>query len=263
MGWTPTQRGLVPPPRWRRTVRKARIGSSTSIIGSAGVAAACLKCGPTIAADAGDVRNSFAYRSFSMKVISPGPASATGLADWIETFPSPTRRPRTRAASSPTVATTCDSLSSLKGMDGRRDLEGSPRRSNQRIGVPSCRRSGWDGNATPRAPQAESFPDRYIGVSRVDSTMATRGRRPGPDPGALGSVASRDRQLGQAGHKRQVLRPLVVTVEQETAEARVDGPANVVVRVVADAEDAVGGEPEAFAGGAEKGGMRLPEADLR
>ena len=36
-----------------------------------------LKCGPTIAAEAGDARSSLMNRSLSMNVMSPGPASAT------------------------------------------------------------------------------------------------------------------------------------------------------------------------------------------
>ena len=82
------------------------IGSSTSIIGISGRAAG-LKCGPTIAAEAGEALSSLAYRSFSMKVMSPGPASSTGRAELIGTVPSPSSRPRTRAASCPTVAATC------------------------------------------------------------------------------------------------------------------------------------------------------------
>ena len=78
-----------------------------------------LKCGPTIAADAGEPRSSLANRSFSMNVMSPGPASPTGRAERIETLPSPTKRPRTNAASCSTVATTGVFLSSLKGADGK------------------------------------------------------------------------------------------------------------------------------------------------
>ena len=52
------------------------IGSSTSITGISGLVAR--KCGPTIAAEAGDALRSLAYRSFSMNVMSPGPASPTG-----------------------------------------------------------------------------------------------------------------------------------------------------------------------------------------
>ena len=104
------------------------IGSSTSITGRDLSAAVGLKWGPTIAADAGDVRSILAYRSFSMNVISPGPASPTGRAEWIETLPSPTRRPRTRAASCSTVATTRDFLSSMKGADGNQDQYGRPLR---------------------------------------------------------------------------------------------------------------------------------------
>ncbi len=76
-----------------------------------------LKCGPTIAADAGEPRNSLANRSFSMNVMSPGPASPTGRAERIDTLPSPTKRPRTNSASCSTVATTGVFLSSLKGED--------------------------------------------------------------------------------------------------------------------------------------------------
>ncbi len=69
-----------------------------------------LKCGPTIAAEAGEVFRSLANRSLSMNVISPGPASATVRAERIETEPSPTRRPRTSAANCSTVATTAFSF---------------------------------------------------------------------------------------------------------------------------------------------------------
>src|ERR687893_1939158 len=127
-GWIPAHLGFSASPRWRRTARKAMIGSSTSITGRVRSAAVGLKWGPTIAADAGDVRSILAYRSFSMNVISPGPASPTGRAEWIETLPSPTRRPRTRAASCSTVATTRDFLSSMKGADGNQDQYGRPLR---------------------------------------------------------------------------------------------------------------------------------------
>ncbi len=82
------------------------------------------KWGPTIAADAGEPRRSLANRSFSMNVISPGPASPTGRAERIETLPSPTNRPRTSSASCSTVATTSDFLSSLKGDDEDQHLAG-------------------------------------------------------------------------------------------------------------------------------------------
>ena len=80
-GWTPFQRGFAAPPRWVRTARNARIGSSTSIIGTEVSTAVRLMCGPTIAAEAGEVRSILAYRSFSMKVMSPGLASPTGRAE--------------------------------------------------------------------------------------------------------------------------------------------------------------------------------------
>src|SRR3954467_7433597 len=142
-GWIPDHRGFDAPTRWVRTARKARIGSSTSIVGKAGSSVVRLKCGPTIAAEAGDVRSILAYRSFSMNVMSPGPASPTGRAEWIGTLPSPMRRPRTRAASCSTVATTRDFLSSLKGMD-EDGTEGAVARSGQPTdSVRLGRRGGW------------------------------------------------------------------------------------------------------------------------
>ena len=48
--------------------------------------------------EAGEPRKSLANRSFSMKVMSPGPASPTGRAERMDTLPSPTNRPRTKAA---------------------------------------------------------------------------------------------------------------------------------------------------------------------
>ena len=84
-----------------------------------------VKWGPTIAAEAGELRSCLAYRSLSMNVISPGPASPTGRAERIATFPSPTKRPRTSSASCPTVATTRFFLSSLKGVGGDRLYTGS------------------------------------------------------------------------------------------------------------------------------------------
>ena len=86
-----------------------------------------VKCGPTIAAEAGEVRSCLANRSFSMKVMSPGPASATGRAERIATLPSPTNRPRTSSASCPTVATTSVFLSSLKGDGEDRHIDGRAR----------------------------------------------------------------------------------------------------------------------------------------
>ena len=82
--------------------------------------AARLKCGPTIAAEAGEVRSSLAYRSLSMNVMSPGPASPTGRAEWIESYHRPPGDREPRSASCSTVATTRIFLSSLKGEDGNR-----------------------------------------------------------------------------------------------------------------------------------------------
>src|SRR5208283_3566808 len=125
----PVQRGGCSPERWLRTATNAEIGSSTSMTARSSLIEGrlWLKWGPTIAAEAGELRKSLAYRSLSIKVISPGPASATGRAERIETLPSPTRRPRTKAASCSTVATTGDFLSSLKGAD--MDQASTPRES--------------------------------------------------------------------------------------------------------------------------------------
>ena len=60
--------------------RSMRTERPIRITGSRWSAVEVLKCGPTIAAEAGDVRSIFTYRSSSMKVISPGPASPTGRA---------------------------------------------------------------------------------------------------------------------------------------------------------------------------------------
>ena len=56
-----------------------------------GLAGSTGNAGPTIAAEAGDAFRSRAYRSLSMNVMSPGPASSTGRAELIGTLPSPSK----------------------------------------------------------------------------------------------------------------------------------------------------------------------------
>ncbi len=92
----PVQRVFCSPIKWVRTARNADIGSSTSM-----TARLCSssrrpetemrarRSPPTPAMP----RKSLAKRSFSMNVMSPGPASPTGRAERIDTLPSPTKRP--------------------------------------------------------------------------------------------------------------------------------------------------------------------------
>src|SRR4051794_8728423 len=111
-----------------------------------------------------------------MKVMSPGPASATRRAEWIGTVPSPTRRPRTRAASCSTVATTGDFLSSLKGADMDRVfriLEPTPVQTGLEsiaIALASHRRAflaGAECNPSRQVRQEESSPSKNPSLARL------------------------------------------------------------------------------------------------
>ena len=200
-----------------------------------------VKWGPTIAAEAGELRSCFAYRSLSMNVISPGPASPTGRADWIATLPSPTKRPRTSSASCPTVATTRFFLSSLKGVGGDRLIRGRARWG----WVPV--RSGRESKCSAIASQRRSSRPaemliHLIDVGQGESRASGSRGNPPASPSIVRrlrptstSVNSRLHQRRQIRHMRQIGRPLGAAVEQHARKSRADRAQHVIPHVITHA----------------------------
>src|SRR3954468_6468879 len=109
----------------------------------------------------------------------------------------------------------------------------------------------------------------------MDGSPGSRASSPAPDDGADGRPVQGggaghrpsgwpylrpDEPIGQGkqvGERGEVRRPSAVPVDERPAKPGPLGAADVVLGVIADAEDAAGREPEVGAGGGVEGGVRL------